>query len=107
MSAKAKKKSVDDSIDLSATYTILHMVTVPNPQLGMQRKGQPCWADGSNYTSVGHMLGQHKMTHLEVLRLYQDACKREEAARKMREFWGEVVTNWDNNTEKLEDDGSE
>lgn len=105
MSKDKKKKDQEPEfgVDISADYKITYMVQLPDrfPNRG-GRSGQPHFSDGSGHTSVAYLMGPHTMTHLEALEVYQDALKRETAAREVREYWGEVVTNWHAHSEKVE-----
>lgn len=101
---KRKKQEAEAAIDISATYKITYMVQLPSSFSNHENKrGQPHFSSGSNHMSVAYLMGEHRMTHLEALDIYQNALKREQAAREVREYWGEVVTNWNANSKKIED----
>jgi len=105
---KVKKKKEQQAIDLQARYRVLHTVPLPERFRNRdEREGQPGFADGSNYASVSYLMGTQKITHQEAIKLYHEAIKREQTAREVREFWGEVISNWNAHTEKVKDDGGQ
>lgn len=100
MSAAEKLEAIPTPAGVDPDETVKIMHFVPTGSSISDRSGQTRFnSHDAERKSVSHLLGSHEMTFDEACKIYLDAREREVAAKKVREYWGAVVSNWSEMTE--------